>query len=372
MNARAWWGVNAGNKPNQSQRLPYAEIDTSVRDDAVRRGEGAMPKTTRAHFVAALEQLAPAEAVAVAALADDSGFAGAVVFDRYQPWLPQQGEASFCWTVAGAIATQISGAVTVSAVPGYRMHPAVVAQASATVAALVPGRHTLQLSSGDAIDEHITGTYWPEAPERAARLFESADIVRKLFAGSGRGGDTRHAGAHYRVESARLWTMPAIAPRVQVWAGGPVTARRAGREGLGIVMQAGPADRMMTLLRAFRDGQREGRHTDTEATVYAQLSWGATDDEAMANALADWPMAGLRFPRGDIRSPFDVAQLARTVTAADIAERIPVSASPEVHRRHLESLRDMGFDNLHVHNVGRNQREWIATFAEHIAPSLHG
>ena len=329
-----------------------------------------MPTTTRAHFVAALEQLPPADAVALATRADEAGWAGTVVFDRFQPWLPQQGEASFCWAVAGAIASQTSGGVTVSAVPGYRMHPATVAQASATVGALAPGRHTLQLSSGDAIDEHVTGTYWPEAQERAARLFESADIVRKLFSGSARHSDTRHAGGHYRVESARLWTMPAVAPAVHLWAGGPVTARRAGREGYGIVVQAGPIDRMKTLVRAFRDGQREGQSLGAEATVYTQLSWAPTDDEAMVNALTDWPMAGLRFPRGDIRSPFDVAQLARTVTAEDVSERIPVSADTKVHRQYLEALVNVGFDSLHVHNVGRHQSAWIDAFGEHIAPHL--
>lgn len=329
-----------------------------------------MPTKSRAHFVAALEQFSPAEAVRLAVHADAAGFDGSVVFDRFQPWLPQQGHAGFCWAVAGAIAPQIAGTVTVSAVPGYRMHPAVVAQASATLGALVPGRHTLQLSSGDAIDEHVTGTYWPEAQERASRLFESADIVRKLFAGSTRGSDTRHTGAHYRVESARLWTMPETPPTVQVWAGGPVTARRAGREGLGIVVQAGPIDRMTGLLRAFQEGQREGRHAPAEATVYAQLSWAGTDDAAMAQALSDWPMAGLRFPRGDIRSPFDVAQLARTVSASDIAARIPVAADTAVHAAYFRSFLDLGFDAVHAHNIGRNQAAWIDAFDADIVAQL--
>src|SRR5690606_8213657 len=136
------------------------------------------------HHVVALEQFAPDAAVQLAAAADRSGFVGTVVADRFQPWLPSQGNASFAWAVLGAIGQQTEGIVTALAVPGYRMHPAAVAQASATLAALYPDRHRLVLSAGDAIDEHIVGQYWPEAPERAARLFDAAEVIRKLFSTS--------------------------------------------------------------------------------------------------------------------------------------------------------------------------------------------
>lgn len=323
------------------------------------------------HYVAPLEQLAPADAVDLSAQADHAGFTGTVVADRFQPWLPAQGQASFQWTVLGAMGQQARGMLTASAVPGYRMHPSAVAQASATLAALYPGRHRLVLSAGDAIDEHVVGPYWPEAAERSVRLFEVADVIRKLFAASVKGKDTRHAGTHFRLETSRLWTMPASAPSIQIWAGGPVTARRAGRSADGIVVQADSAERMAALRDAFRDGCRES-HRDgaTQATVHVQVSWAETDEEAMANALTDWPMAGLRFPRGDIRSPFDVAQLVRSVTADDIRARIPVSADPDVHRAHLQSFFDLGFDAVHVHNVGRNQAEWIEVAGRDILPKL--
>ncbi|MEJ1089868.1 LLM class flavin-dependent oxidoreductase [Microbacterium sp. Mu-80] len=327
------------------------------------------------HFVAALERLEPSDAVRLAALADEAGFAGTVLADRFQPWLPQQGNASFVWAIAGAVGQRTTGAVTVSAVPGYRQHPASVAQASATLAALCatdenPDRHRLLLSAGDAIDEHVVGGYWPEAHERAARLFESAEIIRKLFSGSAKGNDVRHAGAHHRLETSRLWTMPPRPPGVQVWAGGPMTARRAGREGFGIVVQTAPRERLQALLRAFRDGAREGGHRPGRTTAHVQLSWAPTDDQALENALTDWPMAGLRFPRGDIRSPFDVVQLARAVTADDIRARIPVSADPAVHAAHLRSLAALGFDTAHVHNVGRAQDAWLEAYAQTIAPEV--
>lgn len=325
------------------------------------------------HHVVALEQFAPDAAVELAAAADKNGFAGTVVADRFQPWLPSQGNASFAWAVLGAIGQQISGMVTVSAVPGYRMHPAAVAQASATLAALYPGRHRLILSAGDAIDEHIVGQYWPEPPERAGRLFDAAELIRKLFSASAKGNDTRHSGTHFRLESSRLWTMPATQPPMQVWAGGPMTARRAGRTLDGIVVQAGPTERLTALLNAFREGRREaGRSTGaTQTVVHAQLSWAPTEDEAMTQALRDWPMAGLRFPRGDIRSPFDVDQLARSVTVDDIRARISVSSDPDVHRAYLQSFFDLGFDAIHVHNIGSHtQGEWVEIAGREILPEL--
>ncbi len=323
----------------------------------------------RLHHVVALEQFEPADAVRIASLADAAGFSGSVVADRFQPWLPSQGNASFAWVVAGAIGQATTGEITVSAVPGYRMHPAAVAQASATLAALHPGRHRLLLSAGDAIDEHVVGGYWPEPHERAERLFEASDVIRRLFTTASKNSDARHSGEHFKLETSRLWSRGS--PEVQLWAGGPATARRAGRTGQGIVVMAGSRERLTAVLRAFREGAAEFRGaTPGRASVHVQLSWAGSDEEAMENALRDWPMAGLRFPRGDIRSPFDVAQLAAAVTADDIRSRIPVSADIGVHVSHIRSLLELGFDTVHVHNVGRNQEQWIERFARDVAPEL--
>ncbi len=305
-------------------------------------------------------------------MADRGGFAGTVVSDRFQPWLPTQGEASFGWAVLSALGQVTDGDLTISAVPGYRMHPASVAQASATLSAMYPDRHRLVLSAGDAIDEHIVGGYWPEAADRTNSMFEAADVIRKLFAASPRGKDTRHSGASFRLESARLWTMPSVAPTMQVWAGGVTAARRAGRTADGIVVHAAPADKLLTLLNAFYEGQREAARVQPAGrrTVHVQLSWAETEEEAMAQVFRDWPMAGLRFPRGDIRSPFDVEQLTRLVTEEDVRRRVAVSADPEVHRRHLQSFIYLGFDAIHVHKLGRAQDAWIECFSGDILPRL--
>ncbi len=322
-------------------------------------------------FVASLEQFSAREAIEHSAAATAHGFDGVVVADRFQPWLPAHGHASHAWTVAGALGERTAGWLAVSAVPGYRTHPATVAQAAMTAESMFPGRHRLLLSAGDAIDEHVTGQYWPEAAERAERLFEAHEVIRKLLGTVRRGGDVRHAGPNFRLEGTRLWA-DGEAPPVQVWAGGPVTARRAGRVADGIVVGDGAVERLERLLAAARDGRAESgrRRADVRAAVHVQVAWAETDADAAEGALREWPMAGLRFPRGDIRSPFDVEHLVRGVSADELVARMTVSADPDVHRARLQRLLDLGFDTLHIHNVTRDQRGWVEVFGREIRPRL--
>lgn len=337
-------------------------------------------------LAAALDQLAPAEAVALAAHAEASGFRGVMAADRFQPWIPSQGDAAFAWTVLGAIGQVTSGDLgTGSTVPGYRWHPAMVAQASATLAALYPGRHWLGIGSGEAIDEHVVGGYWPETAERINRMFEAVEVIHKLFSASIAGRDTKHAGQYFSLESTRLWTMPKVAPEILVATSGPVTAKRAGRTVDGIIIDGAPYERIPALFSRFDEGAKEAgrgqgkaaRETGARSAgvrgtrvLRLHLSWAATGQEAMTNALTEWPNGALRFPRSDIRSPFEFEQLARLVRPEDFAGRMVVSEDPDVHRAAIQRHLDLGFDRIYLHNVGRNQREWVDVFARDVLPKL--
>ena len=324
-------------------------------------------------YAAMLERFPPAEAVALSALAESHGFTGVMATDHFQPWVPAQGESSFVWSVLAAIGQATTGDLGPGVTtPTFRMHPAVVAQASATLASLYPGRHWLGLGSGEALNEHVVGPYWPEAHERINRMFEAVDVIKKLFAGSLAGRDVRHSGPHFRLESTRLWTMPDAAPEILVAASGPVTARRAGRTVDGFITMGGPTDRLAPLITRFEEGAREaGRDPATMAKVLQlHLSWAPTDDEAMRNALHEWPNGGMRFPRSDIRSPYEFDQLARTVRPEDFAGRMVVAADPDVHRADIQRHLDLGFDRIYLHNVGRNQAEFLEVFGSDVLPLL--
>jgi len=320
-------------------------------------------------YAAMLEQFAPADILAYAERAEANGFRGVLAADHFQPWTAHQGQASFVWNVLSALGQRTHGGLATVTTPTFRMHPAVTAQASATLAALYPGRHWLGIGSGEALNEHITGAYWPEPPERIDRMFDAIDLIKKLFASGLAQRDVRHDGPHYRLESTRLWTMPDEAPRILVATAGPVTARRAGRTADGLITEASGVEKAAMLLQRFGEGAREAGRGRGTFVLRLHLSWATTDEQAAANAVAEWPNAALR-ATGDIRSPFELEQLARLVRPEDFEGRMLVSADPDRHRAHIQSYLDLGFDQVYLHNAGRNQEEWIDVFGREVLPGL--
>lgn len=325
-------------------------------------------------YAAMLEQFHPTEAVELAVHAEANGFSGVMAADHFQPWVPAQGQSAFVWNVLAALGERTRGdfgpGVTA---PTYRWHPAIVAQASATLAAMYPGRHWLGLGSGEALNEHVVGGYWPEAPERINRMFEAIEIISKLFSASIAGKDVKHSGQYYTLESTRLWTMPEVAPEILVATAGPVTAKRAGRHADGLITVGAPLEKIAGLFDRFAAGAREaGKDPSTMPKVLqVHLSWADTDSQAMANAMTEWPNGGMRFPKADIRSPHDFEQMARLVRPEDFEGRMVISADPDVHRAAIQRYLDLGFDRVYLHNVGRNQREWIEVFGREVLGALH-
>ncbi len=178
------------------------------------------------------EEHPPEELVRNAARAEEAGFAFASISDHFHPWTRGQGHSPFVWTVVGAIAQatenlRIGTGVTC---PTVRTHPAIVAQAAATAACLMPGRFFLGVGSGEALNEHVLGDRWPPAPVRLAMLEEAVQVIRLLW----EGGSKDHHGAHYTVEDATIFDLPDEPPAIVVAAGGPGAASLAGRIGDGM------------------------------------------------------------------------------------------------------------------------------------------
>ena len=324
-------------------------------------------------YAAMLEQFHPTEIVELSAYAESLGFSGVMAADHFQPWVPQQGQSAFVWNVLSALGERTRGDIGPGVTaPTFRWHPAMVAQASATLAAMYPGRHWLGLGSGEALNEHIVGQYWPEAPERINRMFEAIEIIKKLFTASLAGKDTKHSGQFYKLESTRLWTMPEVPPEILVATAGPVTAKRAGKYADGLITVGAPLEKISMLFGKFDDGAREsGRDPESMPKVLQiHLSWAPTDEEAIANAMTEWPNGGMKFPKADIRSPFEFEQIARLVRPEDFEGRMVISSDPDVHRANIQKYVDLGFDRIYLHNVGRNQREWLDVFAKDVLPKL--
>jgi coenzyme F420-dependent glucose-6-phosphate dehydrogenase len=321
-------------------------------------------------YAAMLEQFAPGELLDFCQAAESAGFDGVMAADHVQPWVPQQGNAAFVWSFMTAAAERTAGDIGPGVTcPSFRQHPAIVAQAAATMAALYPDRFWLGLGSGEALNEHVVGGYWPEVAERIARMFESIEIMRKLFSGK----DVKHKGEYYRMETMRLWTMPATPPPIYVATAGPITAKKTGALCDGLITVGAPEEKIELIFEKCREGCREAGRDPSRFRFILQLhlSWAQTDEEALRNALVEWPNGGMQYPKQDVRSPHDFAQMAKLVRPADFAGRLLISSDLEAHRREIQRFIDMGFDKIYLHNVGRNQAEWASAFGREVLPRLH-
>jgi len=320
-------------------------------------------------YATMLEQFDPVEATQLTVLAEQAGFRGAMVADHFQPWVPAQGNASFVWNVLTAIGERTNGDMGPGVTcPSFRFHPAMVAQASATLAAMYPDRHWLGLGSGEALNEHIVGGYWPEANERLSRMWEAIEIIQKLFTGK----DVRHRGLFFHLETARLWSMPASPPPIYVATAGPITAKRAGKQVDGIITPGATLEKIGGLFDRFDAGGKEaGRDPGSQVKILQlHLSWAPTDEEALANAMREWPNGGMKFPKGDIRSPHEFEQMAKLVRPEDFEGRMLISSDPDAHRAEIQRFLDTGVDRVYLHNVGRNQAEWMDVFGRDVLPKL--
>lgn len=320
-------------------------------------------------YAAMLEQFGPVEVTDFTVRAEVAGFRGVMAADHFQPWVPQQGNAPFVWNVLTLMGERTRGDLGPGVTcPSFRFHPAMVAQASATLAAMYPDRHWLGLGSGEALNEHIVGGYWPEAHQRLTRMWEAIDVIQKLFTGK----DVKHQGDFFQLETCRLWTLPASPPPIYVATAGPITAKRAGRQVDGIITPGAAIDKVANLLKRFDAGSKEGgREPGTQPKILQlHLSWAPTDEEALANAMTEWPNGGMKFAKQDIRSPFDFEQMAKLVRAEDFTGRMVISSDPDLHRAEIQKFLDAGIDRVYLHNVGRNQNQWIDVFGRDVLPKL--
>ncbi|HEU5102837.1 MAG TPA: TIGR03557 family F420-dependent LLM class oxidoreductase [Roseiflexaceae bacterium] len=322
-------------------------------------------------YAAALEQFAPNELLNYCVLAEQNGFGGVMAADHFQPWVPQQGNNSFVWSWMAALGQSTKKLTFGPGVtcPSFRLHPAIVAQAAATQAAMTPGRFWLGLGSGEALNEHVIGGVWPEPHVRLKMMQEAIDVIKKLFSGK----VARHDdGKYFTMERVRLWTLPERPAPIYVATAGPITAKWTGENCDGFITPGAGIEKLKGLLDAFEKGAR-GVGKDPGAMpklLQLHLSWAETYEEAMQNALTEWPNGGMPFPKADIRSPEDFAEIAKLVRPENYKNRMLISPDLDEHRQNIQRFIDLGFDEIHVHNVGRNQEQFIKAFGEQVIPKL--
>jgi probable non-F420 flavinoid oxidoreductase len=313
-------------------------------------------------FHASHEQHPPSQLLRLARQAEQAGFGAVSSSDHFSPWSSRQGESGYAWSWLGAAMQATTVPFGVVTAPGQRYHPAIMAQAIATLCEMHPGRLAVALGSGEASNEHITGDRWPEKPVRHARLLECVETIRALLR-----GEEVSLDGHVRVDRARLWTRPAELPPLFGAALTTETARWCGQWADGLITVHQPVEQLRAVMDAFGDGGGAGK----PVWIQAKVAWAPTDDEALAGAYDQWRTNV--FPStlmADIElvEQFEVA--AGHVRPEDVRDSVLVSADLGQHTAWLRELLDLGVDRLFVHQVPKDQVGFVEAFGEKVLPEL--
>jgi len=316
-------------------------------------------------YHASHEQFLPSELLRWVVAAEGAGFQAALSSDHFYPWSEQQGQSGFAWSWLGA-ALQATSRMDFGIVnaPGQRYHPAIIAQACATLAEMFPERFWIAVGSGQNLNEHITGDRWPDKPKRNARLLESANLMRKLWA-----GETVTTDGLVVTDEARLYTLPSKSPLMIGAAVTELTAHWIGGWADGLITTSRPTDELKRMRDAFVRGGGEGK----PIYVKVQLSYGRTEKEARGEALLQWRNNIFdNTVMTDLRTPAQFDAIGKTVDVNELKEKVMVSASLQQHIDWLGEYIQAGFTNLMLHNVNRNQQIFIEDFGDKVLPVLKG
>jgi coenzyme F420-dependent glucose-6-phosphate dehydrogenase len=308
-------------------------------------------------FALSSEDHPPNELVRQAQVAERAGFTFGLISDHFHPWVGDQGESPFVWSTLGGIAQATNNIRVGTGVtcPLVRIHPAIVAQAAATVACMMPGRFFLGVGTGENLNEHVTGARWSLPGERLEMLEEAIEVIRKLWSGE----EVTHRGDHYTVEEARLYTLPDEPPEIYVAASKPQAAELAGRIGDGLISTAPDEELVETFVAAG------GRGKPTIGMTH--VAYDEDEEAGHERAHRLWPNLALAGSGGqELPAPRDFEEAAGNVTVQDVAKSIPAGPDPEPYLEQIREFAAAGFTHVYVHQIGDNQDE----FAEFAAREL--
>ena len=306
------------------------------------------------------EEHGPRALVENAKRAERLGFDFVAISDHFFPWVDAQGHAPFAWSVLGAIAASTTSIELATAVtcPSFRYHPAIVAQAAATVGVLSGGRFTLGLGSGELLNEHIVAGRWPSIGVRQAMLGEALEIIRTLFDGE----KHSYRGEHFELEDARLYDVPETPPRIAVAAGGRQSATLAGEKADALMATQPDAK----LIEAYRKAGGKG-----PCYVEVGLCYAESEEQAQATAkeLHAWSVLGWNvLPELPLPAGFEGA--THHVQAEDLADSLPMGPDVERHVAAIREHIDAGYDHIILNQVGPDQEAFFGFFEKELAPRL--
>jgi probable non-F420 flavinoid oxidoreductase len=307
------------------------------------------------------EQVHPADLLTAVQHAEQVGFTAAMCSDHFAPWNHNQGHSGFAWSWLGAALASTGLPCGVVNAPGQRYHPAIIAQGAATLAAMFPGRFWMALGSGQVMNERITGTPWPPKRVRDARLRECVDVIRALLAGE----EVTHRGL-VDVERARIWSLPEQQPALIGPAVTVPTARRHADWADGMITINQPHEALRELVGAYRDAGGRGR-----LVLQVHLCWDPDLQRAKQIAYEQWYTNTFPPPLcWDLDGP-EAFELASAYTPQEAVESgVLVSSDLGQHAAWLAEYVELGFDEIYLHHVGKEQEPFLDAFGERVLPQL--
>src|SRR5918997_1756295 len=327
----------------------------------------------RIGYKASAEQFGPRDLVEFAVRAEEHGLDSVVVSDHFQPWRHRGGHAPFSVAWMSAVGERTSRVLLGTSVltATFRYHPAVIAQAFATMGCLFPGRVMLGVGTGEAMNEvAVTGIEWPEFKERFGRLRESVRLIRALWS------DERvtFEGDYYRTDQATVYDRPETPVPVYVAAGGPQVARYAGRVGDGFICTSGKGMELYTdkLLPAVAEGaEAAGRDAAAiDRTIEIKMSYDRDRDRALENCRFWAPLSLTPEQKHDVDTAEEMERLADELPIEQVARRWIVASDPDEALAQIKPYVDAGLNHLVFHGPGHDQERFLAQFGEDVLPRL--
>lgn len=313
-------------------------------------------------FHASHEQFSPRHLLELVQKAEKAGFKAVLSSDHFHPWSNKQGESGFAWSWLGAAMQATNLEFGVVNAPGQRYHPAIIAQAVATLDQMFPGRFWLAAGSGQAINENITGDKWPAKEVRNMRLKESVKIIRELW----KGGYVTHHGI-VNVENAKLFTTPTHTPLIYGAALTEVTSEWLSSWADGFITISKPIEELKQMVQVFR--QNGGQNKPMALKV--QISYASSEEKALEGALKQW--RNNIFPShvtSELITPEQFDDIGEKVRKEDMREHVIVGSESETFIKKIQAFAELGFEKIMIHNVNEDQEGFIDFFGKKVLPSL--
>jgi coenzyme F420-dependent glucose-6-phosphate dehydrogenase len=320
---------------------------------------------------AGTEQYPPEELLGYAIAAEEAGFDSIDVSDHFHPWA-EKGQACFVWTWLGAVAAKTSKITLGTGVtcPTLRYHPAIIAQASATLACLAPGRSFLGVGTGEALNEYSATGQWPNHKVRRAQLGEAIELIRALWTGD----KVTHRGGYYHTRQAKLYTRPREPIPLYISTMVPNSAGFAGKYGDGLITVGGEEpETYRKIFENFEAGAKDAGKDPSPMPRMIELAVDFTDNEAEAIEYRKAYWAGVFIPAlftERIYTPKMSEDNGKAVGADTIREAVCISANPEDHVKFAQRYIDLGFDHLFFHSAGPDQHAFLEGYGRDVLPRL--